>query len=117
MDLLVLLVVALLTFILEYPIVLLFYRKRGCRHLFLFTLLINLLTNLLLNCALLLFSGTGYVFALIIGEILVFLIEFFLLYEMYPREGAGRAALTSAAANLFSLLAGAVIMVFLFFPL
>lgn len=113
LQLLELFAVAVLTFALELPVVWLFYRRRGCRHLVLYILLVNLLTNLLLNGVLIFTSIWYFIPVLITGEVLVVIAEFLLYYAMYPEQKAFRAALASVSANAFSLLTGLVLFAFI----
>lgn len=77
-----------------------------------FSLLINLLTNLLLNsCLSFLDTSFLYVLFLIIGEILVFLVEWF-FYELLVKDE--KNWLYSLSANLSSFIFGSLIINLLF---
>lgn len=104
-----LLVAVLLTMIIEL-IVLYIYKVRDLR-LWL-SLPINVLTNLLLNTSLSLIKIYWlYVISLIIGEILVFLIEWF-LYNLIKKDKKNWQY--SLTANITSFVFGAALMQLLF---
>lgn len=99
----------LLTMIIE--LVVLFLLKVRDKRLC-FSLIINLLTNLLLNSLLSFINTTWlYIFLLIIGEILVFLIEWF-LYDLIIKDN--KNWLYSLVTNLSSFLIGSPLIYLLF---
>lgn len=99
----------LLTMIIE--LVVLFLLKARDKRLR-FSLIINLLTNLLLNSLLSFVNTTWiYIFLLIIGEILVFLVEWF-LYSLITKDN--KNWLYSLIANLSSFIIGSSLLYLLF---
>lgn len=111
-QVLLLLAMAVLTTILEAPFVLIGFRKSEYKHKVLLLILVNSLTNIVLNSILLAFmhSFDWYWTMVFILEVLVVVSEA-VLYRVYIKDlSPKRIAIVCILANLFSFVLGYFIL-------